>query len=54
MVIQATEPRIITPVVWYEELERLIVEQACWLSGWNLTSMREIIEEGDVVATWVG
>jgi hypothetical protein len=42
------EPRIITPVVWYEAPEWLSIEQACCLSGWDWDSMLEIINEGGV------
>jgi len=40
--------RIITPVHWAFAPEWLTVEQACFLSGWDIDTMLEIVSEGDV------
>jgi len=41
-------PRIITPVVWLSAPDWLTIEQACYLSGHDLDTMRWMIEDGAV------
>jgi hypothetical protein len=40
--------RIATMVDWLFAPEWLTIEEACFLSGWSESAMKEIIEEGGV------
>ena len=40
--------RIATPVDWLFSPDWLTFEQACFLSGWDEDTMREIVDEGGV------
>jgi hypothetical protein len=41
-------PRTVTPIAWMEAPQWLTIEEACRLSGWDVFSMLEIIDEGGV------
>ena len=48
MNLQTTPQGMVTPVTWVFAPDRLTVEEACKLSGWDASSMTEIILEGGV------
>ena len=48
MPAQARATRLVTPVTWIFAPDRLTVDEACHLSGWDRGTMRHIIDEGGV------
>jgi hypothetical protein len=48
MALQTTRQGMVTPVTWVFAPDRLTVEDACELSGWDASAMAEIILEGGV------